>query len=122
VKFNFAVLELYRVQIPPFVSEKGGEYGMFEIPSPMGNYMLRVMADNGELEHTKGWEHVSVSLPKRCPNWPEMDYIKDLFWDTTETVIQFHVPKSEHISYHPYCLHMWRNKNKEIELPPVYLV
>jgi hypothetical protein len=122
VKFNFAVLELYRVQIPPYISEKFGEYGMFEIPSPVGNYMLRVIADNGELDIAKGWEHVSVSLPKCCPNWPEMDYIKDLFWDTTETVIQFHVPKKEHINYHSYCLHLWRNKNKEIELPPVYLV
>jgi len=26
-------------------------------------------------------EHVSVSLEKHCPNWQEMYFVKDLFWD-----------------------------------------
>ena len=27
-----------------------------------------------------GWEHVSVSLARRCPTWEEMCMVKDIFW------------------------------------------
>jgi hypothetical protein len=122
MKFNFIILELYRNQHPLFSSPKHAEYGLFYIPSPIGNYFLKTIADNGELEISKGWEHVSVSLPNRCPNWLEMSYIKGLFWDKSEAVIQVHPPETEYANHHQYCLHLWRNKNKEIELPPIYLV
>lgn len=63
------------------------------------------------------WDHVSVSLPNRCPNWKEMCFIKDLFFYLDETVIQYHPPKSEHINNHPYCLHLWRPHEYVIPLP-----
>ena len=28
-----------------------------------------------------GWEHVSVSLARRCPTWEEMCMVKDIFWE-----------------------------------------
>ena len=66
-----------------------------------------------------GWDHVSVSLtdPKKTPNWREMCYIKDLFFDEEETVIQYHPPKSEYVNVHQGCLHMWRPHDREIPLP-----
>lgn len=67
----------------------------------------------------QGWDHVSVSLTNRCPNWEEMCFIKDLFFDEEETVIQFHPKKSRYVNIHPFCLHMWRKKaSREMELPP----
>jgi len=78
---------------------------------------MTVIASDGE-----GWEHVSVSLNNRNPNWEEMSYIKSLFWDDEECVIQYHPPKSEYINMHPHCLHMWRPKDKEIPMPPSILV
>lgn len=70
-----------------------------------------------------GWEHVSISLSvKRCPDWEEMCMIKDMFWDETDTVMQFHPPKSEYINNHPYCLHLWRPIGVEIKLPDSLLV
>lgn len=78
---------------------------------------LRIMFSDGG-----GWEHVSVSRPERCPSWEEMEWVKHKFWDDADTVMQLHVPLGEHISTHPYCLHMWRPIGVEIPRPPAYMV
>jgi hypothetical protein len=59
-----------------------------------------------------------VSLANRCPNWPEMSFIKGIFWDWRETVMQLHVPVEDHRNLHPYCLHLWRPLRAEIPRPP----
>lgn len=48
--------------------------------------------------------------------------VKDLFWDTEDTVVQFHPPHSEYISQHEYCLHLWRKKETNFETPPFYAI
>jgi len=68
------------------------------------------------------WEHVSVSMEKRCPNWTEMCIIKDLFWDEEETVVQFHPKKSEYVNNHPHCLHLWKKVKHDYDLPPTIFV
>ena len=68
------------------------------------------------------WEHVSVSLPNRCPNWLEMCHIKDLFWDKNEAVMQLHPAKSEYVNIHQFCLHLWKPLKAEIPLPPMVAV
>jgi hypothetical protein len=85
--------------------------GMFQI------HNLRVLASDGE-----GWDHVSVSCEDRCPTWLEMSMVKDFFWDDDETVIQYHPVKSEHVNYHPYCLHLWKPQGIELPKPPTILV
>lgn len=97
-------------------SKDDGNNGAFWIPSPIGNYRLLVLASDGA-----GWDHVSISLKTRCPNWPEMCQIKDLFFHDHETVVQFHPKKSEYVNNHPYCLHLWRNQTEEHALPPSIL-
>lgn len=95
-----------------------GLNGMFIIPSPQqANRKLAVMSSDG-----MGWDHVSVSTNGRCPNWDEMNYIKDLFFKDDETVIQFHPKKSEYVNTCEYCLHLWRKQDGEHELPPKGLV
>lgn len=69
-----------------------------------------------------GWDHVSVSLIDRCPTWDEMCFIKDLFFEEEETVIQYHPPKSVYINHNPHVLHMWRNQTADIILPPLIMV
>lgn len=96
-----------------------------DAPGPDGNkYLrvtfsadLRVIASSGE-----GWDHVSVSLPGRCPNWPEMEYVKRLFFKDSEAAMQLHVPPDDHINCHPNCLHLWRPLKGEIPRPPAILV
>jgi hypothetical protein len=68
------------------------------------------------------WEHVSVSLPHRCPTWEEMCFVKSLFWDDEDTVMQLHPPKSEWVNHAAFCLHLWRPLELEIPRPPNYMV
>ncbi len=109
----FHVPEKFRIQ----GSSQMGNNGAFVIKSAALKNPLRVVASDGE-----GWEHVSVSLPHRCPSWQEMCFIKDMFWDDEDTVIQFHPPKSEYVNCHPYCLHLWRQIYADQPLPPSILV
>jgi hypothetical protein len=51
-----------------------------------------------------------------------MSIVKDLFFLDSETAMQLHVPRSDHISYHPHCLHMWRPHHVEIPRPPAVMV
>jgi hypothetical protein len=69
----------------------------------------------------EGWDHVSVSLPTRCPTWGEMDFIKRRFFKPDEPAMQLHPPERDHISHHPYCLHLWRPQTPRagrIPFPP----
>ena len=90
---------------------------MFSVGMGSTKKIIRVIASDGE-----GWEHVSVSLENRCPTWDEMCIIKDIFWDNTDCVIQYHPPKSEYVNHHPFCLHLWRKIGSEFELPPSYMI
>lgn len=70
-----------------------------------------------------GWDHVSVSTQHRCPTWDEMEFVKREFFHPHETAMQLHVPPSDHVNIHPYCLHLWRpNDGREIPRPPAELV
>lgn len=104
--------ERYRVTSGLYGSQPKYPRGFFLIP--YRSYELKVLAYDGIQD---GWEHVSVSLPNRCPNWQEMSHIKDLFWEEEDCVVQFHVPKSQHVNNHPYCLHLWKKKDTVFELP-----
>lgn len=95
-----------------------GNNGAFFVPRPKESSPLRVIAS----DCYGGWEHVSVSLPNRCPTWDEMCKIKSLFWDADDCVIQFHPPESDYVNNHPYCLHMWRKIDFDFPLPPKEMV
>lgn len=74
-----------------------------------------VVASNGD-----GWDHISVSTEGRCPTWEEMDRIKRMFFKPDEVAMQLHVAVKDHISCHPYTLHLWRphGTKRAIPLPP----
>lgn len=91
--------------------------GAFEVPSCTDRAPLMVIASGGE-----GWDHVSVSRKNRCPNWPEMELVKRLFFRDAETAMQLHVPPSDHINNHPHCLRLWRPQDAEIPRPPSIMV
>lgn len=58
-----------------------------------------------------GWEHVSMELNvNRLPKWSEMCFIKDLFWNEDEEVIQIHPKKSHYVNL-TEALHLWRPVN-----------
>jgi hypothetical protein len=88
-----------------------GTCGAFNLPH--GGQLLRCIASSDG-----GWDHVSVSLDKRCPSWSEMDYAKRRFFKDDEVAMQLHVAVADHISLHPFCLHLWRPHGTAIPLPP----
>lgn len=91
--------------------------GVFGLQYPATGVHLRIVASSAE-----GWDHVSVSLPNRCPNWPEMDFVKRKFFHDNEIAMQLHVGAADHISIHPNCLHLWRPHREPIPLPPKVFV
>lgn len=117
---DLTLLDLYRDRVSARrVYGHPGDHGcgVFRVPSPIDRVQMLVVASDGD-----GWDHISVSRPNRCPNWPEMDYVKRLFFRDDETVMQLHVPASEHLNQHPHCLHLWRPQHGEIPRPPGYMV
>ena len=119
----FAFVEAGRIRKGGLGSDPSyGLNGAFVIAGPR-TAQLQIIASDGTDPDADGWEHVSVSLnANRCPNWPEMAYVKDLFWDEEEVVIQFHPPKSEYVNYHQTTLHLWRHRTNLIATPPSILV
>jgi hypothetical protein len=103
-----------------------GNNGAFLITRPIkiGPISKRLVRFTCIATDQGGWEHVSVSLPDRCPTWEEMAWIKSRFWDPDDAVIQIHPPESDYVNNHPYCLHLWRKAgtNAYCEWPPSWMV
>jgi hypothetical protein len=115
---NLHELDAYRVSAKATHGWDGdGTCGAFRLPSPIDGQPLGVIASSED-----GWDHVSVSRSNRCPNWPEMDFIKRRFFRDDEVAMQLHVPVTDHINTHPYCLHLWRSQTGEIPRPPGWMV
>jgi len=98
-----------------------GKFGVFILPNPRtmkGMFILCRASD------AMGWDHVSVSIPteNRCPTWEEMCFVKSLFWDEEDVVVQFHPAKKDYVNNHEFCLHLWKSQNIEIKTPPSALV
>jgi hypothetical protein len=89
--------------------------GAFLIPYPKTGVTLKCLASS---DPGSGWDHVSVSLMHRCPNWLEMSHIHRVFFKEDETAWQYHVRREDHINVHPYVLHIWRKHRFEFPMPP----
>lgn len=121
-------LALKRSLNPLIGSDEGyGRNGMFLVP--FRTVILRCMISDGAIGVEQGmdaaltdWEHVSVSLPNRCPTWEEMCFAKDLFFTKDEVCVQFHPREEDYVNNHPFCLHIWRHKTAIFPAPPDILV
>jgi hypothetical protein len=99
-----------------------GNNGYFLVENgPSGRFLSVIASDGCE------WEHVSAKAmykPGRfkVPNWEEMCYLKTLFWDPEDVVMQLHPKQSEYVNNHPSVLHLWRPVGLPIPQPPPILV
>lgn len=116
--------EEFRLPNPgyPYNTKPGEHFGMFEIPAHKapGRRCLRVVATAAHAD-TVEWDHASVSLgtnAKKEPTWEEMCFVKELFWEDTEWVVQYHPPKSEYINFHKSTLHLWKPTVSVLPTPP----
>src|SRR5574339_172672 len=102
----FRVPNQYRIKKGAMASTVAdGNNGAFQIPHPkISGYFFMVIATDGtairELDQEDKelaiWEHVSVHIDSkdrvvdRCPTWQEMCFIKDIFWEKSDCVVQYH--------------------------------
>lgn len=102
-------------------SEDYGNNGMFRLESPEPGWLLVTVASDGD-----GWEHVSVHAIRphrnRTPTWKEMAYIKQLFWDDDDVVVQIYPKQVDYVNCHPHTLHWWRPVGVELPTPPRMMV
>lgn len=101
--------------------------GAYTVPHyKIKDYVFQIIASTG-----LGWEHVSItilshkkknSFVERCPTWEEMCWIKDLFWNDDEVVVQYHPAKSDYINNDPHCLHLWKPIDQCLPTPDSLMV
>jgi len=133
------VPELARITDHPFLASRtsDGNNGAFDLSSPEPGWRLSVICSDGTDQDVApeavGWEHVSVhawrgsnlfdpSARQRTPTWKEMVFVKDLFWDGEDVVMQLHPRRSQYVNCHPFTLHLWRPRHLPIPTPPSILV
>lgn len=108
--------EKFRIRSGQMASAPGGS-GAFSFQlGPTRERAVAIASSEG------GWEHVSVSLPNRCPTWAEMCFVKRMFWSDEDCVVQYHPPKLEYVDCHPHCLHLWRPLESAMPRPPHWMV
>jgi hypothetical protein len=112
-------LEKFRLKSGPFMSPAGANYGAFFIRLTPTSQPLKVICSPlGQGD----WDHVSASLPDRCPSWEQMCKIRSLFFGDQRCVVQYHPPEEDYVNNHPFCLHLWAFNKGEIPRPPSILV
>lgn len=121
---TFHVPEPYRLTLGDFgTTIDFGNNGCFVLPSPISTRRKLLAFSSDGLE----WEHVSISARIgrngiETPYWDEMQYIKNLFWDQDDIVMQLHPAQKNYVNTAPNVLHLWRPIGKEIPIPPVVMV
>lgn len=119
MRSNGKHLDRYRKPHPSMGdSPAGALWGYFRVKRD--DCVLDIIS-SGEAygDGVEAWEHVSVSVyrHKQTPTWSQMCQVKNLFWSPDETVVQFHPPESDYVSFHEHCLHLWKPPYT-LELPP----
>jgi hypothetical protein len=99
------------------IIETSDEGGAALVKRAMGAGPLRVIFSIG-----LDWDHVSVSLPNRTPNYQEMKQVKRIFFEKNETAIEYHPAESDYISVNDNVLHLWRPQKLAIPMPPYIMV
>lgn len=59
------------------------------------------------------YKRVFMYVDFRCPTWPEMVELANMFFNPGEIVIQFHPIASEYVNETKTALHLWEPKNPE---------
>ena len=102
-----------------YFGDNSGLNGRFLVQGPCGCELQLISYDGIK----SGWEQVSVDTDRRrSPNWLEMCFAKDLFWDEEECVVQFHPPLSQYVKFSRYCLHLWKPTHVAFPAPPSSLI
>lgn len=121
------IVEKGRVRSGSFSSEPRSKSGAFFVRCKETGQELKIIVGDGSDWTEAGlsgepWEHVSVSCERRCPTWTELCFVKSLFWEDEECVIQYHPPRSRYVNNHAFVLHLWKPTQTPIPMPPLQCV
>jgi len=98
-----------------------GEDGLSAILEGPRGVCFEVVASWGS-----GWDHISVVMEDhkgvRTPTWEDMCFVKDFFFRSDETVVQYHPSADDYVRLHPHCLHLWRPQDVDLPKPPKIFV
>lgn len=73
-----------------------------------------IVSDNDRFENDDRWRHVSMSLGGRLPNYCELKHARQVWFPAEAEVIQVFPPEKEFVNNHPFCLHLWWNKDRRL--------
>ena len=59
------------------------------------------------------YKRVFMYVDFRCPTWPEMVELSEMFFNPGEITIQFHPKKMEYVNELKTALHLWEPKNPQ---------
>ena len=132
----FHVPEKYRVRSGPMGSTTGHcNNGVFVIPpvtrrglgtnDPIHRALTIIASDGLDWEHVSAHAFSGWDSKTYTPYWDEMQFVKNLFWDEEDVVIQIHPSKSNYVNVHPNVLHLWRpvgGWGDSLPLPPLITV
>lgn len=114
------IFNINPVMVNSWVSDyRAGPRGYFMLPNPKNNKGLFILCMASD---TMGWDHVIATIPSenRFPTKAEMNFVRSLFWDAEDIVVEFHIPNLKS-KKDEFCLHLWRNQKNEIKTPPASL-
>jgi len=117
-----AVEEIEQYRIPDFgqwsSTSEDGPNGVFLIPFSEKVSLACFAASRIDWEQVGVFPVCGDGYLARCPTWEEMCFVKNLFWQGNETVLQFHPSKSEYVNLYPFMLHLWKMTFVDHPLPP----
>lgn len=141
---------LDKFRIPhPVTNELGTglRAGCFRIPHPndsrkpkLRDHFLVTASTGEQIEEPKegeapvpptGWDHIAIHVRAwdkarkslaRAPSPSETAWLKDLFFEPQEPVLQFHLARNHPLHAQAFVVHLWRPTIGEITLPPPELV
>lgn len=135
MKTDWTHLERFRIRNTDYATQTGDTFGLFVLQK--NKTQIRAIASDGNKDieeippELRGWEHVSVSVKyqntkgkviDRTPTWEEMHWIKRIFWEDHECVVQYHPPQSSYVNTMQTCLHLWRSIDQTFPTPPEIMV
>jgi hypothetical protein len=116
----FKVPEEYRVKTGIMGSDESyGNNGHFSFKRNGFQYNI-IVSDYLQWEHVS--VHCSVGKKNKTPIWEQMCFVKSLFWDKEDCVVQYHPPESQYVNMHDHVLHLWRPTGFELVTPPKIMV
>jgi hypothetical protein len=107
--------ESYRIRYGRLGSDESFEANGYFLVPYKDEYLLCLISDAG------GWDHVNISLPHRTPNWNEIEFVRDTFFDAKDVVVIYSPPRLKPFLSNPNHIHLWRKQGQSFPIPSLFI-